>query len=151
VMVLVIVRHVPWRIKNLRPYLCNNADDQAELRSRIHGKTERSEEQLRSKPLGGKTIIRFINQTQEDMQVYWISFRGGRKAYERLSLNDDRVRPTYEQHLFAVFAMPDDRCIACFVAEKFPSKAIIDSDLVDEARKKGPLPTMRRLWEVEPG
>ena len=70
------------------------------------------------------------------MQVYWISFRGKHRAYEQLSLNDDRVRPAYERHLFAVAAVSGGLCVACFVAEKFLGKAIIDGDLLDKARKQ---------------
>ena len=79
----------------------------------------------RSRRTGQETEIRFSNQRDKLVNLFWIDSTGERVSYGQLQPGQSRAQHTFAGHIWLITA-DDDEIIAVFEAISDPSDAIID-------------------------
>jgi PKD repeat protein len=71
---------------------------------------------------GAQTSIRFYNDGQTALTVYWLDFQGHRVKYQDMAAGGTWDEPTYVSHAW-LLATTDGACVAIFVAQSAPGDA----------------------------
>ncbi|MCB1207522.1 MAG: DPP IV N-terminal domain-containing protein, partial [Verrucomicrobiae bacterium] len=80
-----------------------------------------------SKRTGVSSGIRFVNELDENLEVFWIDPGGKQVSYGKVSPKSERVQQTYEGHVWLVIR-PDGRELAVIEAGPLISTLIIDGE-----------------------
>jgi VHL beta domain len=64
-----------------------------------------NENNLRSPLSSQQTTVRFQNQTDSPLHIYWLDFSGTRKPYGDLEAGAERIQPTFTGHLWVLTDM----------------------------------------------
>jgi dipeptidyl aminopeptidase/acylaminoacyl peptidase len=87
----------------------------------------------RSRRTGDETEIVFVNESREEVELFWLDTDGGRKSYGRLRPGQERRQHTFEGHVW----LATDRVgtpVAVFEADASANRALIG----DGARETAP-------------
>ena len=79
---------------------------------------------LKSKTLGGKTEVMFVNLTQGDVVYYWVDYSGKPIPFGRVFTNGIAIPDTYTGHVWLVKS-EDGRDLAVFQAVEKTGRALI--------------------------
>lgn len=87
----------------------------------------RSKERIprRSRRTGEETDVTFVNQTRDDVELFWLDTEGARKSYGRVRPGQERRQHTFEGHVW----LATDRVgttVAVFEVESAANRAIIE-------------------------
>jgi len=74
---------------------------------------------------GGETSVRFVNRTDERLQLFWIDTEGRRRAYGKIGAGAQRDQHTYADHVWLV-VNDAGRVRGIFVAVEEEGTAVID-------------------------
>lgn len=74
---------------------------------------------------GGETSITFINNTAENVRMFWIDPEGNRKPYNRLAPGESASQHTFARHVWVAVG-PDGKDLGVFEAQSRPSIAVIE-------------------------
>jgi len=77
-----------------------------------------------SRRTGEETSLRFINQTKETIQVFWLDTEGRRKAYATLKPDEEHEQHTFAGHVWLVTA--NGKTLGIFEATEAAGRAVID-------------------------
>jgi hypothetical protein len=80
---------------------------------------------LKSGDFGGETQILFMNQGDESVNTYWISYEGQREFYNVLLPGQEVLQQTALGHVWVVTDV-NDECLAVFEPVAEPSRAILE-------------------------
>jgi dipeptidyl-peptidase 4 len=80
----------------------------------------------KSRKQGEETEIRFDNQTERSVKLFWIDEAGERHAYGRIAAGEQRAQHTFAGHLWLVTNNQEEE-LAKFLATAEPATAIIVS------------------------
>lgn len=97
--------------------------------------------QLTSPPSQSVTTIRFVNRTQQPLDLHWIDFEGVLIPYGTIAaLDEDRIQSTYAGHWF-LLTDSNGHEIVMFKAEPTPAIAVIDDVWLRSGRaQEDPVP-----------
>ncbi len=79
----------------------------------------------RSRRTGEETDITFVNQTRDDVELFWLDTEGGRKSYGRVRPGQERRQHTFEGHVW----LATDRVgttVAVFEVDAAANRAVIE-------------------------
>jgi dipeptidyl aminopeptidase/acylaminoacyl peptidase len=93
---------------------------------------------------GEETSLSFVNQTKEEVTIYWLDFDGRRREYGRLQPGASRAQHTFAGHLWLI-AHRDGTPLVVFEAPAHPAVAVIDPTTPPE-----PAPTPKSEPGVSP-
>jgi len=116
-------------------------DDRPEktLAPRTHDRIPR-----RSRRTGDETEIVFVNNTSDDVELFWLDTDGNRRSYGRLRPGQERRQHTFEGHVWLL----TDRIgttVAVFEADADANRALIeDPSTATAAAAPDPEPATRR-------
>jgi len=79
---------------------------------------------LRSTSGGTSTAIRFVNQTAQEVRLFWLDYDGQRRSYGFLAPGGTRVQPTYTGHPWLV-ANASGQCLAIYLPIATQADAVI--------------------------
>lgn len=79
---------------------------------------------------GVETEVRFINQTQHTVELFWLETGGGRSSYGKLAAGESRQQHTYAGHYWIVVDQSGID-LAAFKAEETTLEALIDGQPID--------------------
>ena len=96
-------------------------EDEKELR-RLPPKRERRQV---SKAGGPATSIRFVNRTEQSLEISWLDFEGKRRKYADLRPGAAHVQPTHAGHAWVV-ADPAGKVVALVVAVATPGLVTLE-------------------------
>ncbi len=83
-----------------------------------------SEAPLASLRTGPETEIRFVNQTDRQIELYWLTVEGERRSYGKLAAGAEKAQHTYAGHVWLAVD-GTGQVIAAFEAKDDPSRAMI--------------------------
>ena len=82
----------------------------------------------RSRRTGDDTTLTFVNQSKDDVELFWIDERGGRQSYGRIRPGQERAQHTFAGHVWWV----TDRIgtgLGVYEATSAPDRAVIDGSV----------------------
>lgn len=80
---------------------------------------------------GEATTVRFINEMDSPVQLYWSDWQGEHQPYGEIGSGEQAVQHTYAGHVWVV-KNSDDQVLHVFIGVEDPSDAIIDGEPLDE-------------------
>ncbi|MCH5374938.1 MAG: hypothetical protein JJ992_13260, partial [Planctomycetes bacterium] len=94
-----------------------------------------------SKRTGAETELRFVNQTDGNVELFWLDTSGRRRSYGILAAGAERRQHTYAGHVWLALDA-DGNSLAAFEAPEQPGDAIISGKQVPrQTRRRRPRPT----------
>jgi len=84
---------------------------------------------------GAETSVTFINRTDKEVEVYWVSGERQRRHYATVAAGAQHRQHTFAGHVWLV-TDKDGRMLVAFMAEEEPGDAIIDEDAIREAANR---------------
>jgi dipeptidyl-peptidase-4 len=100
----------------------------------------------RSRRTGDETSLTFVNGTQDEVELFWLSTEGERRSYGRLRPSESRDQHTFAGHVWLAAAR-DGKPIAVFEATERGGEAMISSGPVtrrdSEPRRRAERPRAR--------
>jgi dipeptidyl aminopeptidase/acylaminoacyl peptidase len=89
----------------------------------------------RSRTTGDETEITFVNQTQEDVELFWLDTEGARQAYGRIRPGQERRQHTFAGHVWLA-ADRQGTTVAVFEADTSANRALIEEPTARQAESK---------------
>jgi dipeptidyl-peptidase-4 len=89
-----------------------------------------------SRSAGPETTITFVNQTGNEIRLFWIDTEGNRQSYGSVRPGERREQHTFAGHVWLV-TDPDGRILGVFEATENPGTAIVDGAPPVRARRRG--------------
>ena len=78
-----------------------------------------------SRRTGEETSLKFVNRTQEEIQIVWLDTEGGRKEYARLKPDEEHQQHTFAGHVWLV-AKTDGTTLGVYEAVEAEGLVIVD-------------------------
>ena len=135
-----------WRFSIATGELIASSDDQPDSESLPSDRRPRP-----SRGGGEETSVRFINQTDEDVELFWIDPEGRRRSYGMIRVGEERDQHTYAKHVWLI-AGHSGRTLGVFEATAEPASAVIDGRTPPEEEPRRPAPRGRspdENWQAE--
>lgn len=89
----------------------------------------------RSGDNGEETWVRFINQMQEPIELFWVDGGGSRKSYGKLAAGEDREQHTFAGHVWLA-TTGSGKPVAVFRATEQRRDAVIDGSAKIESSRR---------------
>jgi pimeloyl-ACP methyl ester carboxylesterase len=112
---------------------------------------DRIDRPRRSRDRGGETFVRFINQREEPVRLFWIDRGGQRVAYGEIAAGAEREQHTYAGHVWLI-TDPAGMTLEVFRAIEEPGDAVIGRERtpVESTDDEGQRPARRGAEQLSP-
>ena len=105
----------------------------------------------RSLGQGPDSAVTFVNQTEGEVELFWLDTGGQRRSYGKLAAGKERQQHTFARHVWAAVSS-EGTTLAVFIAQEPPSRAVITGKTVPYQRRgDGPRRNTRRGGPPAPG
>ena len=98
---------------------------------------------------GDDTHLHFVNRTDGEVELIWITTGGGRRSYGKLAAGAEKNQHTYSKHAWLVLDAKGKPLVA-FVAEKAGRSAVITGQEIPRKEKPKESPKKTTAQRVDP-